>query len=105
MVTLLTAFHLHFLVPAQRDQRLDALRFEHIQLPRRAKAGRHITQMAYAKAGIITPEMEYVAIRENMNCRNGMRRGEAFMRPEGDKRRVYRCPVGYAGYTEYPGSR
>ena len=49
------------------DHSLDELRFEHIQLPRRAKAGKHITQMAYAKAGIITPEMEYVAIRENMN--------------------------------------
>ena len=43
-------------------------RFEHIALPYRAKAGRHITQMAYAKQGIVTPEMEYVAIRENMNC-------------------------------------
>ena len=50
------------------DRSLDKLRFEHIQLPRRAKAGHAITQMAYAKAGIITPEMEYVAIRENMNC-------------------------------------
>ncbi len=51
------------------DHTLDALRFEHIVPPRRAKAGKAITQMAYAKAGIITPEMEYVAIRENMNCR------------------------------------
>ncbi len=50
------------------DRSLDALRFEHIALPYRAKAGKAITQMAYAKAGIITPEMEYVAIRENMNC-------------------------------------
>ena len=50
------------------DKSLDHLRFEHIQLPRRAKAGKRITQMSYAKAGIITPEMEYVAIRENMNC-------------------------------------
>ena len=50
------------------DHSLDSLRFEHIQLPRRAKAGKSISQMAYAKAGIITPEMEYVAIRENMNC-------------------------------------
>ncbi|MBP5318456.1 MAG: phosphomethylpyrimidine synthase ThiC, partial [Paludibacteraceae bacterium] len=50
------------------DHSLDHLRFEHIQLPRRAKAGKSITQMAYAKAGIVTPEMEYVAIRENMNC-------------------------------------
>ncbi|MCD8295960.1 MAG: phosphomethylpyrimidine synthase ThiC [Prevotella sp.] len=51
------------------DHSLDSLRFEHIQLPRRAIKGKCITQMAYAKAGIITPEMEYVAIRENMNCR------------------------------------
>ena len=50
------------------DGSLDHLRFEHIALPYRAKAGRHITQMAYAKQGIVTPEMEYVAIRENMNC-------------------------------------
>ena len=34
----------------------------------RAKKGQGITQLACAKAGIITPEMEYVAIRENMNC-------------------------------------
>ena len=39
------------------DKSLDHLRFEHIQLPRRAKAGKSITQMAYAKAGIVTPEM------------------------------------------------
>ena len=39
------------------DKSLDSLRFEHIQLPRRAKKGKAITQMAYAKAGIITPEM------------------------------------------------
>ncbi|MBQ0028828.1 MAG: phosphomethylpyrimidine synthase ThiC [Bacteroidales bacterium] len=50
------------------DKSLDHLRFEHIALPRRAKAGRQISQMYYAKQGIITPEMEYVAIRENMNC-------------------------------------
>ena len=50
------------------DHSLDHLRFEHIALPYRAKAGKQITQMAYAKAGIVTPEMEYVAIRENMNC-------------------------------------
>ncbi len=50
------------------DKRLDHLRFEHIALPYRAKAGRQISQMYYAKQGIITPEMEYVAIRENMNC-------------------------------------
>ena len=50
------------------DKSLDHLRFEHIALPYRAKKGHAMTQMAYAKAGIITAEMEYVAIRENMNC-------------------------------------
>ena len=52
----------------QADASLDHLRFEHIALPYRARAGKQVTQMAYAKAGIITPEMEYVCIRENMNC-------------------------------------
>ncbi len=47
------------------DKKLDSLRFEHINLPLRAKAGRNVSQMAYAKAGITTPEMEYIAIREN----------------------------------------
>ncbi len=51
------------------DKTLDHLRFEHIALPYRAKEGKCCTQMYYAKQGIITPEMEYVAIRENMNCR------------------------------------
>ena len=50
------------------DASLDHLRFEHIALPYRARAGKQVTQMAYAKAGIITSEMEYVCIRENMNC-------------------------------------
>ncbi len=51
------------------DHSLDSLRFEHITLPYRAKQGAKITQMAYARGGRITREMEYVAIRENMNCR------------------------------------
>jgi thiamine biosynthesis protein ThiC len=47
------------------DSSLDHLRFQHICLPYKAKRGKEITQMYYAKQGIITPEMEYVAIREN----------------------------------------
>lgn len=50
------------------NKSLDELRFQHIALPYRALPGKSVTQMAYAKRGIITPEMEYVAIRENMNC-------------------------------------
>lgn len=48
------------------DESLDELRFEHIRKPRRAKTGKNVSQMHYAKQGIITPEMEYIAIRENI---------------------------------------
>ena len=48
------------------DKSLDAIRFKNVQLPYRAQKGKEITQMYYAKKGIITPEMEYVAIRENL---------------------------------------
>ncbi len=48
------------------DAALAKLRFEHIRPPRRAKAGANVTQMHYARQGIVTPEMEYIAIRENM---------------------------------------
>jgi phosphomethylpyrimidine synthase len=47
------------------DPSLDGLRFEHVRKPLRAKSGVNVTQMHYAKNGIITPEMEYIAIREN----------------------------------------
>lgn len=50
----------------QSDPELAHFRFEHIRTPRRAKAGANVTQMHYARQGIITPEMEFVAIRENM---------------------------------------
>ncbi|MCB0409761.1 MAG: phosphomethylpyrimidine synthase ThiC [Flavobacteriales bacterium] len=49
---------------------LDYLRFEHIKKPLRAKAGANVSQMHYAKKGIITPEMEYVAIRENQRLQD-----------------------------------
>lgn len=48
------------------DEGLDHLRFEHLPEPRRAKPGRRVTQLHYARAGIVTPEMEFIAIRENM---------------------------------------
>ncbi|MBL4705275.1 MAG: phosphomethylpyrimidine synthase ThiC, partial [Flavobacteriales bacterium] len=47
------------------DPSLKSLRFEHIRKPLRAKSGHNVSQMHYAKKGIITHEMEYVAIREN----------------------------------------
>ncbi|HOA75030.1 MAG TPA: phosphomethylpyrimidine synthase ThiC [Phycisphaerae bacterium] len=47
------------------DARLDGIRFAAVPKPRRAIPGRRVTQMHYARRGIITPEMEFVAIREN----------------------------------------
>jgi phosphomethylpyrimidine synthase len=47
------------------DKKLDGLRFEHLKKPLRAKTGCNVSQLHYAKKGIITPEMEYIAIREN----------------------------------------
>jgi phosphomethylpyrimidine synthase len=46
------------------NQTLDSLRFAHIRHPYRAKSGQNVTQLHYARKGIITPEMEYIAIRE-----------------------------------------
>jgi phosphomethylpyrimidine synthase len=47
------------------DPKLATLRFSLKRQPRRAKAGMNVTQMHYARRGIITPEMEFIAIREN----------------------------------------
>jgi phosphomethylpyrimidine synthase len=54
----------------QNDPNLAKLRFAHIRPPRRAKAGHNVTQMHYARQGIITPEMEFIAIRENQGLTN-----------------------------------
>jgi phosphomethylpyrimidine synthase len=49
------------------DPKLDVLRFQHIRKPLRAKPGMNVTQIHYARQGIITPEMEFIAIRENQS--------------------------------------
>lgn len=64
----------------QADKSLDSIRFRCTQRPYKAKAGKEITQMAYARKGIITAEMEYVAIRENM--RNDLLGIESHITPE-----------------------
>ncbi|MCK0541944.1 phosphomethylpyrimidine synthase ThiC [Pseudomonas syringae pv. aptata] len=57
------------------DAELTALRFAHVRNPRRAKAGANVSQMHYARQGIITAEMEYVAIRENMRLQEARAAG------------------------------
>jgi len=60
------------------------MRFGHIRKPRRAKTGKNVSQMHYARQGIITPEMEYIAIRENQNMQEmkqlykGQHKGKSF---------------------------
>ena len=54
------------------DPKLAELRFDLKRRPRRAKAGRAVTQMHYAKKGIVTPEMEFIAIRENQKLVAGL---------------------------------
>jgi len=51
----------------QQDVQTVHLRFEHLRKPLRALPGGNVTQLHYARKGIITPEMEYIAIRENMS--------------------------------------
>ncbi len=63
---LLSAVTSHFTQQRLADDGLDHLRFDVLLPPRRAKQGQRVTQMHYARQGIITPEMEYIAIRENM---------------------------------------
>jgi phosphomethylpyrimidine synthase len=68
------------------NEELNSLRFPNIKKPRRAKKGKNVSQMYYAKQGIITPEMEYIAIRENCNLElarknnilGAQHKGEAF---------------------------
>ncbi len=50
----------------ERDSKLASLRFEHLRQPRRAKPGANVSQMHYARKNIVTPEMEYIAIRETL---------------------------------------
>ncbi len=61
----LTALSSSFGREREGNARLDDVRFPNRPLPRRAKAGANVSQMHYARQGIVTPEMEYVAIREN----------------------------------------
>ena len=65
----------HFGQMRLEDAELTKLRFAHVKNPRRAKAGANVSQMHYARQGIITAEMEYVAIRENMKLQEARAAG------------------------------
>ncbi|MFQ5780461.1 MAG: phosphomethylpyrimidine synthase ThiC, partial [Nitrospiria bacterium] len=66
----------------ENDPSLKHLRFEHIRKPLRAKPGENATQMHYARRGIITPEMEYIAIRENQTLEQARLDGQlSFQHP------------------------
>ncbi len=57
------------------DPKLDVLRFAHLRKPLRAQPGRNVTQMHYARKGIVTPEMEFIALRENLKRQTAMYQG------------------------------
>ncbi|MDR1006685.1 MAG: phosphomethylpyrimidine synthase ThiC [Bacteroidales bacterium] len=81
----LEAFTSEYARSRMKDKTTENLRFAHHYLPYKAKKGKAITQMALARQGIITPEMEYVAIRENMgHCDNG----KTYITPEFVRREV-----------------
>jgi phosphomethylpyrimidine synthase len=64
------------------DPRLDSLRFAHTRRPLRARPGANVTQMHYARRGVVTPEMEFIAIRESVApelVRDEVARGRAII--------------------------
>ena len=71
------------------NPKLDHLRFQHIRKPLRAKSGMNVSQMHYARKGIITPEMEFIAIRENQMLEEALKqpatdRGKGMPRHQGE---------------------
>ncbi|MDF1529734.1 MAG: phosphomethylpyrimidine synthase ThiC [Sedimenticola sp.] len=64
-----------FTLQRKENSELDILRFAHLREPRRAKAGANVSQMHYARKGIVTPEMEYIALRENMRLQEAREQG------------------------------
>lgn len=85
------------------DASLNSLRFPKRYLPFRAKEGKNITQMYYAKKRIITPEMEYVAIRENQQIEAlGLK---SYITPEFVRKEIAAGRADHPGEYQSPGSR
>jgi phosphomethylpyrimidine synthase len=88
------------------DPKLAELRFQHIRKPLRAKSGRNVTQLHYARKGIITPEMEFIAVRENQSrqpeSEAASRNSHGGGQPSGDARLWTQHP-GFAWGANIPG--
>ena len=78
------SFTSHYSNERLANEKLDELRFEHIRTPFRAKEGCNVTQLHYARKGIITPEMEYIAIRENQRIDELMNDNELWKQHDGE---------------------
>ncbi len=74
-VETLSEFTSEFTNRRLKDPRLDQMRFNHFRAPLKAKAGKNVTQLHYARQGIITPEMEFIAIRENLKLQEAKANG------------------------------
>jgi len=74
-VETLSEFTSEFTNRRLKDPRLDQMRFNHFRAPLKAKAGKNVTQLHYARQGIITPEMEFIAIRENLKLQEAKENG------------------------------
>ena len=79
----LADFSAHYSNERMADKQLDELRFEHIKMPLRAKPGANVSQLHYARKGMITAEMEYIAIRENQRIDELMNKGELWNQHQG----------------------
>ncbi|MBI3594798.1 MAG: phosphomethylpyrimidine synthase ThiC [Nitrospirae bacterium] len=66
------------------DPKLSELRYQHIRKPLKAKTGRNVTQMYYARRGMITPEMEFIAIRENQMMEEAEQNGKGILQHPGE---------------------
>ena len=71
----LSGFTSEFTNRRMKDLTLDHMRFNLSTEPKKAKAGKNVSQLHYARQGIITPEMEFVAIRENMRLQEARENG------------------------------
>lgn len=71
----LSGFTSEFTNRRMKDLTLDHMRFNLFCAPKKAKSGKNVTQLHYARKGIITPEMEFIAIRENMRLQEARESG------------------------------